>query len=143
MKWRFIDRTRSGRQTRGMDNDNTRTLRTMVDHLFRGDLDAVAPFLRDDFTDHGPGIVASGKAEWLGIAAQLPLADMEIEIHRIMAEGDEAFTLSRRWLPWEGHWIAAADFWRFEDGLLAEHGEVFQPLPATARRPEPHSLVPW
>jgi hypothetical protein len=35
------------------------------------------------------------------------------------------------------------DSWRFQDGLLAEHGEVFQPIPATDRQPSAGGLVPW
>ena len=126
-----------------MNSDNKRKLEAALDHLFTGDVEAVAAYLHDDFTDHGPGITASGKAEWLAMVRRIPVADMKIEIHRMVAEDDLVFTMSRRWIPWEGHWIAVADFWRFEDGLLAEHGEVFQPLPAGDREVTAHSLVPW
>lgn len=127
-----------------MNAENKNIVRTAIGELFgRGDLDAVAALLREDFVDHGPGIVATSRADWIAAVRTIPVADMKVEVHRLLAEGEYVTMLSRRWLPWQGHWIAAADIWRVEDGLIAEHGEVFQPLPETHHRPAAHGLVPW
>jgi predicted SnoaL-like aldol condensation-catalyzing enzyme len=127
-----------------MNADKKRIVETAIGELFgEGGVDAVAPFLHEDFVDHGPGIVAANRADWIAAVRQLPVADMKIEVHRVLADGDQVVMLSRRWLPWAGHWIAAADFYRFEDGLIAEHGEVFQPLLDGGDEADTTSLVPW
>jgi predicted SnoaL-like aldol condensation-catalyzing enzyme len=126
-----------------MNSDNKHIIETALDEMFaKGNVDALEPLLRDDFVDHGPGVVASSKAEWLAAVRQIPVADMKIEIRLLLADGDYVTMLSRRWLPWAGHWIAVADTWRLKDGLIAEHVEVFQPIPETARLPVPGSLAP-
>ncbi|NEE03956.1 nuclear transport factor 2 family protein [Phytoactinopolyspora halotolerans] len=124
--------------------NNKSIVEKAIGELFgAGGVDAAAAYLHDDFVDHGPGVVTSNKADWIATVRQLPVADMKIEVHHVLAEGDHVTMLSRRWLPWESHWIAVVDIYRLEDGLIVEHGEVFQPLPETDRDPAAHSLVPW
>ncbi|SDE32718.1 nuclear transport factor 2 family protein [Glycomyces harbinensis] len=126
-----------------MTTDKKQIIRTALAELFgSGGTDALEPYLKDDFTDRGPGIVASGKDEWLEAVRRIPAADMKIEIRLLLEDGDHVTMLSRRWLPWAGHWIAAADVWRFEGDRIAEHVEVFQPIPEDAAAPVPHSLMP-
>lgn len=123
--------------------DNKEIIETAIHELFdKGDVDAATRYVRDDFVDHGPGIVASSKAEWIAAIREQPIADFKVVVHRLLTDGDYVTMWSRRWIP-EGYWIAVADIWRFEDGLVAEHGEVFQQIPETDRRPDAHSLVPW
>jgi predicted SnoaL-like aldol condensation-catalyzing enzyme len=144
MKWDFIDKPRVAGKYGHMSTDNKRIVEEAIAELFgKGGVDAVAPLLRADFVDHGPGLVASNKADWIAAVRQLPVADMKIEVRHLLADGDYVTMLSRRWLPWEGHWIAVSDIWRLEDGLIAEHGEVFQPIPESDHQPSPNSLVPW
>lgn len=126
-----------------MTTDKKQIIRTALGELFgNGDADALAPYLKDDFVDRGPGIVASGKAAWLATVRQIPAADMKIEIRLLLEDGEHVTMLSRRWLPWAEHWIAVADVWRFEGDLIAEHVEVFQTIPEDAPEPVPHSLMP-
>jgi predicted SnoaL-like aldol condensation-catalyzing enzyme len=127
-----------------MNADKKRIIEAAVAELFgKGNVDAMAPLLQEDFVDHGPGVVASSKADWIAAVRKVPLADMKLEVRLLLADGEYVTMLSRRWLPWQGHWIAVVDIWRFEDGLIAEHGEVFQPIPATDRQPSANRLVPW
>ncbi|WP_035748349.1 nuclear transport factor 2 family protein [Glycomyces sp. NRRL B-16210] len=126
-----------------MTTDRKHRIRTALDALFgEGDTDAIAPLLKEDFVDRGPGVVASSRDEWIEAVRRIPSADMKIEIRLLLEDGDHVSMLSRRWLPWEGRWIAVADVWRFEGDLIAEHVEVFQPIPEAAPAPEPHSLMP-
>lgn len=97
-----------------------------LDAYGRGDLDAVAPLLRDDYTDHGLPFQTSTRAQWLAMARQLPLADMRVDIRLLVAEGGYVTMLSRRQLP--GLDIAVADVFRVEDGLIAERWEVVEQI---------------
>lgn len=127
-----------------MRTQNKSIVEQALSELFGdGGVDAAALYLRDDFVDHGPGVVASTKADWIATVRDLPVADMKLEVHHVLAEGDLVTMLSRRWLPWEARWIAVVDIYRLEDGLIVEHGEVFQPLPETHHEPDTQSLVPW
>lgn len=126
-----------------MTIDRKQIIRNALESLFRdGDAHAIAPHLHDDFTDRGPGITASGKTEWLAAVERIPAADMKIEIRLLLEDGDHVTMLSRRWLPWAGHWIAVADVWRFDGDRIAEHVEVFQEIPEDAPEPVPNSLMP-
>ncbi|MCD0444045.1 nuclear transport factor 2 family protein [Glycomyces sp. A-F 0318] len=126
-----------------MTTDRKHLIRTAIETLFRdGDPEAIAHCFRDDFVDRGPGVVASSRAEWIEAVRQVPSADMKIEIRLMLEDGDHVVMLSRRWLPWAGHWIAVADVWRFEGDLVAEHVEVFQPIPEEDASAVPSGLMP-
>lgn len=126
-----------------MNENRKHFVKTALDQLFGGgDPDALAPYFHEDFIDRGPGVVASSRAEWIEAVRAIPVADMKIEIRLMLEEGDHVTMLSRRRLPWAGHWIAVADVWRFEGDRIAEHVEVFQPIPEDAPAPVPHSLMP-
>lgn len=125
-----------------MSTDNTSTDNTRTDYkelvlncleLYgRGDLDAVAPLMRDDYADHGLPFQTSTKAEWIAEARKLPLSDLRIDIRRLVAEGDYVTMFSRRWLPGGVLDIAVADIFRVQDGLIAERWEVVERIPAGA-----------
>ena len=116
----------------------------VIGELFgKGNVDAVGPWLQENFVDHGPGVVASSRAEWIAAVRQLPLDGFKIEIHRLMEDGDCVTMLSRRWVPDMDAWIAVVDIFRFEDGLIAEHAEIVQPTTAPEQSSHVDSLVPW
>jgi predicted SnoaL-like aldol condensation-catalyzing enzyme len=138
MKSEFIDGRPAAGNTASMD-------RTIVERALAGlietrDVDALAPFLSDDFVHHRPGSAPSTKAEWLSAvrAALVPLADMRVEILQLLADGDRVVVYSRRWLPDGGPEIVVVDFWRIADGLIAEGWEIIEPLSRAAA-----NLVWW
>lgn len=98
-----------------------------------GDLDAVAPLLRDDYTDHGLPFRTATKADWLAVARGLPLAEMKVDLRMLLAEGDYVTMFSRRQLP--GLDIAVADVFRIQDGLIAERWEVVEQIPENGPNP--------
>lgn len=97
------------------------------------DFDAVAPLLRDDYVDHGLPFQTTTKADWIAKARTLPLAEMRIDIHALIAEGDLVTMFSRRSLP--GLDIAVSDIFRLQDGLIAERWEVVEQIPPGAPDP--------
>ncbi|MET4925981.1 nuclear transport factor 2 family protein [Streptomyces sp. PSRA5] len=105
----------------------------------KGDLDAVAPLLRDDYADHGLPFQTSTKAAWLAEARKLPLAELRIDIRSLLSEGDYVTLFSRRWLPGGVLDIAVADIFRLQDGLIAERWEVVERIPAGA--PDPVAML--
>ncbi|MFD3521930.1 nuclear transport factor 2 family protein [Streptomyces sp. NPDC058653] len=118
-----------------MSTENKKLVLTCVELYGKGDLDAVVPLLRDDYVDHGLPFRTATRADWLAKARKLPLAELRIDIRRLLAEGDHVTMFSRRWLPAAGLDIAVADVFRIEGGLIAERWEVVEPIPPQAPNP--------
>lgn len=135
MKSEFIDNRCDRGNTAPMTTENKIIVqRALAGLLETGDVDALAPFLSDDFVHHRPGTVASTKVEWLNAVrdALVPLVGMQVEIHQVLADGDHVMMYSRRWLPDAGPQIAVVDIWRIDDGLIAEAWEIIEPVAQVA-----------
>ena len=119
-----------------MSNDSNKDLVLNCLKLYgAGDLDAVAPLLRDDYADHGLPFRTATKAEWIAEARKLPLAELRVNIRRLVAEGDYVTMFSRRSLPAGALDIAVADVFRVQDGLIAERWEIVEQIAADAPNP--------
>jgi predicted SnoaL-like aldol condensation-catalyzing enzyme len=134
MNSRFID-NRGGRgNTPSMTTDNKAVIqRALAALLETRDVDALAPFLSDDFIHRRPDSTSSTKAEWLAAvrAALVPLADMRVEVLQLLADGDHVVLCTRRWLP-GGPEITVVEVWRVRDGLIAEGFEIIEPVSRSA-----------
>lgn len=118
-----------------MTTDNKNVVqRALAELVQSGSTDALAPLLSDDFVHHRPDSTSSTKAEWLSAvnAALTPLADMRVEVHHLLADGDHVVMHSRRRLPGSGPEIAVVDIWRLDDGLIAEGWEIIEPVDQAA-----------
>ncbi|WP_026930778.1 nuclear transport factor 2 family protein [Glycomyces tenuis] len=93
-----------------------------------GDIDALAPYLSDDFVHHKPDSTSSTKEEWLAGARLAPIADMQIEPLQVMEDGDFVMLYSRRSLPNVRSGIAVIDIWRIDDGKIVEAWEIIEAL---------------
>ncbi|MGW6507119.1 nuclear transport factor 2 family protein [Streptomyces niveus] len=118
-----------------MSNDNKDLVLNCLKLYGAGDLDAVAPLLRDDYADHGLPFRTATKAEWIAEARKLPLAELRVDIRRLVAEGDHVTMFSRRSLPDGALDIAVADIFRIQDGLIAERWEIVEQIPPNAPNP--------
>ncbi|WP_433182695.1 nuclear transport factor 2 family protein [Actinoallomurus sp. CA-150999] len=131
MKSEFIDNRRDGGNTAAMTTENKSTVqRALAELVETGDVDALAALLRDDFVHHRPDSTSSTKAEWLAAvrSALIPLADMQVEVQHVLADGEHVVMSSRRRLPGAGPEIAVVDIWRFDGGLIAEAWEIIEPV---------------
>jgi predicted SnoaL-like aldol condensation-catalyzing enzyme len=92
--------------------------------------DTLASFLSDEFVHHRPNATTSTKQEWLAAvqAALVPLAGLQVQIHRMIADDDHVVVYSQRGLPDSDAEIAVVDIWRIAGGLIAEGWEVIEPL---------------
>jgi predicted SnoaL-like aldol condensation-catalyzing enzyme len=86
------------------------------------------PLLSRDFIHHRPERTST-KAEWLASLekALVPLADQEVEMLHLLADGDHVVMHSRRRLR-GGPEIVVVDIVRFADGLIVEVWETIEPL---------------
>ncbi|MFE3000694.1 nuclear transport factor 2 family protein [Nocardia sp. NPDC059246] len=102
------------------------------------DLATTATFLREDYIEHNPIGSANGREGFVSdigkMLAEFP--DATLEVHRIIADSDHVVAHT--------HWktgptepgFAVVDIYRLdEDGLIAEHWDVVQPLPAAMANP--------
>ncbi|MGW4170571.1 nuclear transport factor 2 family protein [Streptomyces chartreusis] len=114
--------------------------RALAELLATGSVEALQPLLSDGFVHHRPDSTSSTKAEWLAAvqAALGPLADMRVEVHHLLAEGDHVVLHSRRRLPDGGPEIVVVDIWRIDGGLVAECWEIIEPVAQAAA-----NLVWW
>ena len=124
-----------------MTTDNKSMVqRALAELMETGSVDALEPLLRDDFVHHRPDSTSSTKAEWLAAvqAALTPLADMQVEVQHLLADGDHVVMHSRRQLPDSGPEVAVVDIWRMHEGLVAECWETIEPVAQAAA-----NLVWW
>jgi len=98
-----------------------------------GDVAALERVLSDGFVHHRPDSTSSNKAEWLAsVGGSLEkIADMQVEVQHVLADGDHVVMHSRRRLP-SGPEIAVVDIMRFDDGLIAEAWETIEPTAEAA-----------
>ena len=95
------------------------------------DPNAARALLAPDYIQHNPYIQTGAD----GLVDLISLVDeygVVITTHRIIADGDYvvAHNTFENFTPFGAPEIASFDVWRIEDGLLAEHWDNLQPVPA-------------
>ncbi|WP_433475927.1 nuclear transport factor 2 family protein [Spirillospora sp. CA-142024] len=109
--------------------------RALAELIGAGGVDAIEPYLSDDFVHHRPDSTSSTKEEWLAAvrAALGPLAGMRVDVRHVLGDADHVVVHSQRRLPSGGPEIAVVDIVRVaEDGLIAEAWEIIEPVDQAA-----------
>ncbi len=106
------------------------------------DLDAAAVLLHGDFVSHNP-VIPHDPAERTARDAFLDffrtpageaLIHSESTVRRVIADGELVAVHSSLTRP-DGVTVAIVDIFRLLDGLVVEHWDVVQPVPATPLNP--------
>jgi predicted SnoaL-like aldol condensation-catalyzing enzyme len=102
---------------------NKRTVRRLFDAFRAGDVDAFDSLIVEDYIQHNPQAGNGLKAVKAFFA---PVGPVDVEVHRIIAEGDFVVVHSN-YKTWN---TAGVDIFRFNsDGKIIEHWDVLQPVP--------------
>ncbi|MEU6269136.1 nuclear transport factor 2 family protein [Saccharopolyspora shandongensis] len=121
------------------------TNRNLVLDLFMrfssGDIDAALQLLHPDFVSHNPMVphdpaATTGRqafADFFRTPAGETLLKAGPDIRRIIT-GDDLVAVHNR-IGTPGGDVAAVDIFRVADGLIAEHWDVVQPVPAQPANP--------
>jgi predicted SnoaL-like aldol condensation-catalyzing enzyme len=95
--------------------------------------EAVRRYVGSSYTQHNP-MAGDGPQPFIdfvrGFVGQFP--ELNVDIKRIVAEGDLVVTHSLIRTSPDDRGTAAADIFRLEDGKVVEHWDVLQPVPETA-----------
>ena len=104
-------------------DSNKQTVLRLWDAFRAGDTAAFDSLISEDYVQHNPNIgngLAAVKAFFE------PFGPLDIEVHRIAAEGDLVFIHSN-FKTWN---VAGVDIFRVgDDGKLVEHWDVQNPVP--------------
>ena len=95
--------------------------------------EAVQRYVGDRYTQHNP-LAGDGPGPFVefvkAYTGQFP--ELNVEIKRVIAEGDLVLTHGLIKTSPEDRGTAAADIFRVEDGKIVEHWDVLQAVPETA-----------
>ena len=95
--------------------------------------EAVARYQGSRYVQHNP-MAADGAQAFIDFVrwytGEHP--ELEVEIKRVIAEGDLVVTHSLITTSPSDRGTAAVDIFRLEDGKIVEHWDVLQPVPETA-----------
>ncbi|MET8828950.1 nuclear transport factor 2 family protein [Streptomyces sp. NPDC004610] len=107
-------------------------LRVLTGVIPNGDYGLIDQYIRDDYIQHNPQI-ADGAAAFKGFAAWMrsQYPDFAYNVKRIVAEGDLVIVHGNPVQVPGTRGVALFDIYRFQDGKIAEHWDVIQPVPAT------------
>jgi predicted SnoaL-like aldol condensation-catalyzing enzyme len=115
-----------------MSIDNKQIIeRALSKFIATGDIDSLGAVLHDQFVHHRPDSTSS-KAEWLAAVRAVPIADLRVEVHHLLADGAHVVMHSTRRLTGHGPAITGVDIWRLEDGLIVEGWEILEPAAEAA-----------
>jgi len=112
-------------------------------HRFRiGDVRSFADLLHDDFISHNPGVqhdprAATGKQAFLAYVRSpfgRDLINGSIETKRLLADAD-LVAVHNHVTTASGLQLATVDIFRVGGGLIAEHWDVVQTVPADSANP--------
>jgi predicted SnoaL-like aldol condensation-catalyzing enzyme len=113
------------------EEKNKALVTTAYQELFGAkDLSALDRYFKEDYIQHNP-MVPTGREALRQVLLSLGFdkaPKSKVEFARVAAEGDLV------WLHTRGFWAGAesviVDIFRVEDGKIAEHWDVIQPIPA-------------
>jgi len=95
--------------------------------------EAVARYVGSKYVQHNP-MAGDGPGPFIefvtAYTGQFP--QLNVDIKRLIAEGDLVVTHSLLTTSPDDRGTAAADIFRLEDGKVVEHWDVLQPVPETA-----------
>lgn len=109
---------------------NKEVIEAMYKEFFNDhDVDAALKFVREDYKQHNPGVEQGRKGLMDGFRQKfIDEPTFRLEIKMIISEGDMAAVYLKNVDP-EGNTKArVVDIYRIEDGKLAEHWDVLQPV---------------
>jgi predicted SnoaL-like aldol condensation-catalyzing enzyme len=118
-------------------SDLERNKQVVVDYYqtaFTGNPEkAVADHFGDRYIQHNPQ-AADGPEAFIGFVKWLrgQYPNLQLDIKRVLADGDMVVTHSRLILEPGQPGQALADFFRLEDGKVVEHWDVIQEVPETS-----------
>ena len=117
----------------------TRAIITEFARLFYLERDvraAFETFVAPDYIQHNPGITDGRDA---AVAALVPMfadPDFHADLKRVLADGDYG-VIHLHGYRGDQRGGAVMDLYRVDDGKIAEHWDVIQPIPETARNDHP------
>ena len=117
----------------------TRAIITEFARLFYLERDvrmAFEMFVAPDYIQHNPGITDGRDA---AVAALVPMfadPDFHADLKRVLADGDYG-VIHLHGYRGDQRGGAVMDLYRVDDGKIAEHWDVIQPIPETARNDHP------
>jgi predicted SnoaL-like aldol condensation-catalyzing enzyme len=117
----------------------TRAVITEFARLFYTERDvrgAFQAFVAPGYIQHNPGIADGRDAAVAALAPKFANPDFHTDIQRVLADGDYGVIHLHGYLTNE-RGSAVADLYRVADGKIAEHWDVIQPIPETARNDHP------
>lgn len=104
--------------------ENKAIVLRLYDAFNAGDADALDTLLAEDLINHNPWM-PDGRAA--AQAALRQLGSMQVELHRIVADGDLVAIFGHYKTPAEG---AGMDFYKVKNGQIVEHWDVRQDIPS-------------
>ncbi|WP_198676110.1 nuclear transport factor 2 family protein [Kribbella monticola] len=114
---------------------DTKTIiqQALAELLSSGSTEGLEALLGKDFVHHRPDRTST-RSEWLASirAALVPLADQQVDVLHLLAEGDHVVMHTRRRLPDGGPEVVVVDILRFADGLVVEAWETIEPVAEAA-----------
>jgi predicted SnoaL-like aldol condensation-catalyzing enzyme len=93
--------------------------------------EAFERYVHIDYMQHNPAVVDGREAAIAHLNKLLALPTVSMDVRRILVDGDYAFAhlIGRQGPDDPGH--ALMNVFRMEDGIIVEHWDVAQPVPAT------------
>jgi len=110
-----------------MTDNKTIIERALAGLAAPGGVAALADVLSEDFVHHRPDST-SNKEEWLAAVQAVPLADLQVEVSHLLADGDLVVLHSARRLAGAGPGITGVHLWRLRDGSIVEGWEIIEPV---------------
>ncbi len=110
--------------------DNKEIIRRFYQEFFNDhDVDAALRYVREDYIQHNPG-VAQGRAGIMEGFREKFKAEptFHLEIKLMIAEGDMVAVYLKNVAPEGNTKCRVVDIYRLQDGMLAEHWDVLQPV---------------
>ena len=93
-------------------------------------------YVAPDYLQHNPGLPDGPDAAVAGLEPKFQRDGARFEVQRILVDGDLAVVHLKASFPGTAP-TAVADFYRIADGLLVEHWDVLQPVPAESANAHP------
>lgn len=109
---------------------NREIVECMYKEFFNGhDVLAAMKYVREDYIQHNPGVGQGREALMEGFAKKFELEPtFKLDIQMIICEGDMAAVYLKNVDPQGKTKCRVVDIYRLQDGKLAEHWDVLQPV---------------